>query len=295
MKNAAIGIVVATSVVLWSDIYAQKTADRNEFVEAYAALGEPQAQHRELVGLQGTYDVIGRFRFAPDGAWEVFLASVDIESLLEGRFIIERIHGEQTESWPKPYLGLRILAYDNYQDKYVYSSMNSFGTAMLWMTGTRIDESRIVLRGPFDNPLTKTTQTWKTEYELVSKDRIVLREYPRNLRNQEYLGIETVYTRRPDSAPLVGRWQGVYRDTQDMSFEFRDDGTVQWSIRSDQFSGTYELRYWADYSVSPHQLELFGFSDGPLAGKVMVRHLRTRRRRHTPGGFRTGSGRLGGR
>jgi hypothetical protein len=141
-------------------------------------------------------------RFTPDGPWEAFLASVTIESILGGRFIAEHIHGEQTESWPEPYEGLRILGFDNLKQEYVYVVLNSFGTNVLTMSGPARADSRIDVKGSFDNPVTGWVQEWRTQYETVSPDRFILYEYPRDVTDKEYLGIEATYTRRRGNTPF---------------------------------------------------------------------------------------------
>ncbi len=164
---------------------------------------------------------------------------------------------------------MRILGFDNLKQEYVYVVLNSFGTNVLTMSGPARADSRIDVKGSFDNPVTGWVQEWRTQYETVSPDRFILYEYPRDVTDKEYLGIEATYTRRRGNTPLIGAWEGMYQDGQQMVFEFRHNRTVRWRISSAAVQADYELKYRVDTSTSPYGIELFGFPDGPLAGRQM--------------------------
>ena len=261
-------MTVALTFVLMLSAPAQEADPSKRFVDAYSALGMPGTQHETLVALAGDWQVAGRMRFSPEDEWEAFFASAEITPMLGGRFISERIAGDQTESWPVPYKGLRILGYDNAANEFNAVVLNNLQTSILSMSGA-LDGSLLTLRGTFDSPLTGEQQEWRTDYEYRSSDRFVLREFPRTAENVEYLGIEAVYTRARADNPLVGTWTGTYVEGHGMTFVFDGSGSAQWRVVRPEGTISFSLSYRIDLSTTPHAIELHGFQDGPLAGRTM--------------------------
>ena len=151
--------------------------------------------NRQLSSLAGRWQVQGRLRFEPEGTWENFRATSHIEEIMSGRFVLERIHGEQTASWPVPYEGLRIVGFDGATGRFQYAALNNLSTAIHFATGPgSADEQSIVVDAAILNPISRTVQPWRTTYRLMPQG-LELREYPTDPSGRSYLGIFADYRR----------------------------------------------------------------------------------------------------
>jgi len=64
---------------------------------------------------------------------------------------------------------------------------------------------------------------------------------------------------------LLGSWDN--KDGQIL--EFNNDGTALWVFYTETDRDTFEIRYTFDHSTTQNQLDLTGFSVGPLTGKTL--------------------------
>ena len=63
---------------------------------------------------------------------------------------------------------------------------------------------------------------------------------------------------------VVGKWEGHSPEGDIISYEFKEDNSVIWNLDRPGFPGPVTARYSVDYSTKPIQLDMFGFSFGPL-------------------------------
>lgn len=74
-----------------------------------------------------------------------------------------------------------------------------------------------------------------------------------------------VSTKQKSSNNIIGKWDN--RSGQIM--EFKADGNMLWIFYSASKRDTFEIKYLTDFSVQPKQIDLTGFSTGPLKGKTL--------------------------
>lgn len=79
------------------------------------------------------------------------------------------------------------------------------------------------------------------------------------------LGLLANCDRERERPSLLGRWVGDGPRSEGSTFEFRGDGTATWWLPA----GEFELEYRADYGDTPIALDIRGFEEGPLAGRVL--------------------------
>jgi len=194
--SAALMIVstmtATTMTVMAQEGPPQPTAEQ---LAAMRATMQPGEGHERLASLDGSWHLAGRFRMGPDGPWNSFEARVNSESVLGGRFLLQRVTGQRTEWMPEPYSGLRMLGHDNRAGKYLLLYMENYDTAWWHATGS-LDES--------DGAITFTPSE-ESSHPLRQRSRIVLRpteegyvieEWDVGGDGGEYLAIELVHTQR---------------------------------------------------------------------------------------------------
>ncbi|MFN0060691.1 MAG: DUF1579 family protein [Planctomycetota bacterium] len=107
---------------------------------------KPGKCHKQLEALLGKWDMKMSMMGAPESA-----GTADCRWLIEGRWLIRETHGSMMGMKVD---GFMIIGYDNFKQKYVTCSVDSFSTAMLTAEGTPDMEGKLFQSfGTMDEPL----------------------------------------------------------------------------------------------------------------------------------------------
>jgi hypothetical protein len=116
-----------------------------------------------------------------------------IEPALGGRFLR---HVYEGEIQGKPRHGEEMIAYNGVGKKFETSWIDDFhmNYAILFSQGKAIERGFEVF-GKYDTGETTPAWGWRTTYELMGEDDLVIRAYNVTSEGQEALAVETVYRR----------------------------------------------------------------------------------------------------
>ena len=106
--------------------------------EMMAKLGQVGPEHKQLQEMAGSWDCECRNYEGP-GEPQKWKATAEIKSILGGRYQQQEFSG--TMPGNIPYSGQGLWGYDNAQQKYVGTWIDSMGTGILHTTGTRDEKT----------------------------------------------------------------------------------------------------------------------------------------------------------
>lgn len=74
----------------------------------------------------------------------------------------------------------------------------------------------------------------------------------------------------PECPQILGTWEGQAPNGDRVTYEFRSDSSVMWTVDSPRAPGPVSARYTIDCSVTPARLDISQFSLEPLKGTLFV-------------------------
>ena len=169
----------------------------DEMAQAMMKAAAVGPQHEKLKALTGRWNVQGKYRMGPDAPWQEQKSTCTGELIIGGRFLEQHYQGEPMMGSNTPFEGIAIIGYDNGEQKYVSSWMDSMSTMMLTSQGTSDDGGKtITLRsGEFTCPMNGQRLTMKTVFQIEGNDRFVIRGYTPGPDGKEFQGMELVHSR----------------------------------------------------------------------------------------------------
>lgn len=63
-----------------------------------------------------------------------------------------------------------------------------------------------------------------------------------------------------DSESIVGKWEGITPNKDRITYLFKDDNTLIWTVDSPEQPFSTSAKYSIDYTTSPIQIDIFDFS-----------------------------------
>lgn len=131
-------------------------------IGAYMEAATPGAEHATLADWAGTYACTTRMRMDVDSDWFEYAATETIQPMMGGRFIHLIVKGDPSPMMPEGFEGAGILGYNNTEQRYEHTWVDTMGTMMLFMSGTADADGNITLEGSYTCPYMKETlhQRW---------------------------------------------------------------------------------------------------------------------------------------
>ncbi len=169
---------------------------------AWAKYAAPGEHHGHLEPLVGRWDLLVKWRMAPDAPMEEHKATSQMKWIIGGRFLLEEVHGDPEEAkqdptMDQPFEGLGIIGYDNSASKYVSMWIDSMGTMMFTQQGTCAQSGKVFkMTGEYDDPMTGKKKTVRSVMRIVSNDKIVNEMYDTGPDGKELKTLEATYTRK---------------------------------------------------------------------------------------------------
>lgn len=129
-------VVLLASLVLPSTLLgqdAQAEPDAAQMQQLYEQFAKPGKEHEQLRRLVGSWKATVKYYFDESGEATVSEATATYRSLMGGRFVQQRYHGEMQG---QKFSGMAITGYDNAKKKYVGIWIDDMGTGIMHSEGT---------------------------------------------------------------------------------------------------------------------------------------------------------------
>lgn len=128
--------------------------DQEKIMEEWLKLAQPGEEHKMLARMVGTWEANAKFFMEDPATGNVqeipSKGEATFKSELEGRWIRQDYKGVFAEG---PFAGIGFTGYDNSQQKYVATWMDTMSTSMMQMTGTYDPATKtLTMTGSFDMP-----------------------------------------------------------------------------------------------------------------------------------------------
>ncbi len=167
--------------------------DEAAMMAAYQEAATPGEEHERLARLAGKYSLHVKFWPAPGAPAVESPASSELKMVLGGRYLIEEWSGTYMG---QPMSGIGTYGYDNVEQQYVASWMDTMGTGIFKMSGA-FDPAlqAIVQTGTYMDPLTKQTKTMKSVLKVAGDDGFVHEMYDVAADGSEVKMMEITYSK----------------------------------------------------------------------------------------------------
>jgi len=165
-------------------------------MEIWKKMAEPGEYHAHLKPLAGTWNLVVKFRMAPEAPWEEHKGTSESKWILGGRFLLEEVKGEVMEGEER-FEGLGIMGYDKVKKKYTSAWVDTMSTAVFTELGMCDKSGKVITtRSEYDDPMTGQKKKGKSVLRIISNDKHVAEMYETGLDGKEFKNLEVVYTRK---------------------------------------------------------------------------------------------------
>lgn len=178
MVGAMVGAgVIGFSASQFGSAYAQQDAGGavdpmgEEAMAKWMELGQPGKHHEVFKHMEGKWDCVTTMWMDPDSEPEIGKATYEAKTVLGGRYLVGKFKGE---FMGEPFEGLSMMAYDNYQEKYIDVWVDSMSTGMFQSEGKATGNAVITMRGEMPEPMTGGTMKSKHVMDCSDKNKITM-------------------------------------------------------------------------------------------------------------------------
>ncbi len=168
------------------------SAEQEAFMEAWMAYATPGPQHQQLAAKAGKWSVAGQHWFAPDSVPEAFGGIATFTVIMDGRFLLEDVVGDEHEGMI--FKGQGIIGFDNMTQKFVTSWIDNMGTGIVSSQGTTGKDGTINYTGEHPDFLTGKYKKVRSTERKVGETYVHVM-YDTTPNGQEYKAMEITYTR----------------------------------------------------------------------------------------------------
>jgi hypothetical protein len=205
---AGIGAVVLATSMLTSRVVSQQHDEQMEKMQEEMArwmeLAKPGKQHAELTKTAGMWQQQITHWMYPGAEPEMSTGTARLESILGGRFILERVNASAMFGSDQKFEGLGIRGFDNATQKHVFAWVDNMGTTIMTGEGTPDASGKAVtFLSECAGPGGESYQM-KSVSRAESDDRHVYEMYSKLEDGTWFRNMEIVYT-RPAAAPRGSR------------------------------------------------------------------------------------------
>ena len=190
---ALIGTVLSAAAVPAQEPAKAMEADEAAMMAAYMAAAMPGTEHSRLASMTGKYTVTVKMWAAPSAEPQLSMASVERKMMLGGRYMVERYDGQMMD---QPFEGMGMTAYDNVEQQYVSTWMDTMGTGIIRMTGNFDADGKVLtMWGEYMDPYTKKSTKMKSITTFESGTEEVSEMYMIGDDGNEWKMMEFTYTK----------------------------------------------------------------------------------------------------
>lgn len=176
----------------------QAPMDMEAVMQQYMAMNATNEKHTKLAQAVGNWTATSTMWMYPGATPDVSTADVRIESVMDGRYVIEHMEGDMDMGGHiMKFRGMNTLGYDTFREKWVNCWIDNFSTGLMVGYGTESADGRtITFYAEVPCPITMGLRTMKYESIDMGPDRMLFRMYDTTPEGQEFVHMESVYTRR---------------------------------------------------------------------------------------------------
>ncbi len=190
---ALIGTVLSAAPVHAQEPAKAMEADEAALMAAYMAAATPGAEHGRLASMTGKYTVTLKHWANPSAEPQLSTASVERKMILGGRYMVEKYDGQMMD---QPFEGMGMTAYDNVEQQYVSTWMDTMGTGIIRMTGNFDADGKVLtMWGEYVDPYTKKSTKMKSITTFESGTEEVSEMYMIGDDGNEWKMMEFTYTK----------------------------------------------------------------------------------------------------
>jgi len=197
-----IGACALTAVVCTSVTAVAMRQDgepsMEEMMEKWAEMTAPDEHHEHMKKMAGTWQVDMKMWMYPGADAMESTAVSTMESILDGRYILEHMDGEM--DWgtgPMPFHGMNLIGYDTFKKKWVYCWVDNNTTGLMMGEGTESADGKTVTywsEGP--DPMTGNMKKMKSTMTHINDNEVLFRMYDKTPDGHEFVTMEGAYTRK---------------------------------------------------------------------------------------------------
>ncbi len=189
---ALIGTVLSAAPVPAQEPAKAMEEDEAAMMAAYMAAATPGAEHGWLASMTGKYTVTVKWWANPSAEPQLSTASVERKMILGGRYMVEKYDGQMMD---QPFEGMGFTAYDNVEQQYVSTWMDTMGTGISRMTGNFDADGKVLtMWGESMDPYTKKSTKMKIK-TIVTDTGEVSEMYMIGDDGSEWKMMEFTYTK----------------------------------------------------------------------------------------------------
>ena len=137
-----------------------------EQMKAMTEFGSLAPEHALLQKLAGNWDLAIKMRFGPNEAWQEMPGTIEAESVLGGRFVLQRY---RSSMMGQPFEGIGMLGYDKLKQRFTTSWMDVSSTCVASSEG-QAEGNTIHYVGRISDLITPRGRRFRTVETIVDDD-----------------------------------------------------------------------------------------------------------------------------
>lgn len=176
---ALVGVTtLVTSRVVSQDYGAAPDADQQKMMEAWMKFATPGPEHARLAKHAGKWHQVNKHWMYPGAEPTVSESTATYESILGGRFLLEKTKGTMEMGGQKQeFEGMGIIGYDNMKQKHFFGWVDNMGTLMMFGEGDENAAGDITYYSELPNPMGPGMSKLKSVSKMMGDDKSVFEMY----------------------------------------------------------------------------------------------------------------------
>lgn len=172
---------------------AADPAQDKAMMEAWMKFATPGEAHKKMAALEGSWDAKVKQWMAPGAPPSESAATADFKMILGGRYMTQSFSGAMMG---QPFSGYGVSGYDNAKKATQTVWMDTFGTAMLSMTGGWDASGALTETGTMDDFMTGKPMTVKGQMRVADNDHMTYEMWMTGPDGKMFKDLEINYTRK---------------------------------------------------------------------------------------------------
>lgn len=200
--HRSVVVVAAVLAVSVGQIVAQEGEKKGPeggpdpaMMELWKKMAEPGEYHAYLKPLVGRWNLVVRYRMAPEQPWEESTATGEYKWILGGRFLTQQTTGEMMEG--ERFEGFGMTGYDKVTKQYVSVWADTYSTGFMISKGTSDSSGKVfTFQGEYSDPMTGQTKKARSIIRIINNNKHIFEMYDHGPDGKEFQNLEITYTRK---------------------------------------------------------------------------------------------------